>query len=801
MGIVQKIKRGKPLLFYKSLPGEERKTNSSYTVKHYIAGMEGVWESLLYDSAHEHIVFADIQDYSFRQDRILFLYNQDGIALGTAAALYTADWSAKTGCIRYLAVSGTFESKEVYKELLHAACEKLYQDGRQEAVVELWDFYSQQLGAALDAGFVPYPVSVDHPGRLRNAILSCGYDPKTYEMYLTNLHQLRKQEKDVDHLERSYSRHLSNPERESRDVGISIDALADEWLYKSSTLGSTLISVKEIKAGERKPVRIEFTCGKEKICTGDSVMFGIRGQTPLGVSFQNSDPDKEGYFTIRTKKEASISQYCDTANMVIGFYICSGSLEEGDKVILETPKAFQWTVISDEYRIYTVIHKKDELYEKRLCTPEIIQVLPDEMSKIEVFARISEKKKNTVEIFIRTADQFDNPVSYNGEVSVCIGERRLIAEVVNGHAFMEYEECAPYIWIHAACEGMEGSTVVCLEGGEFKPYFGDLHCHDFNSEAHGFCESVYEWALNEKRMDFLSVSVQNHGFISNEKWVLNKYFAEKYLKEGQFVTFLANEWQHSEYGDKVIHYLNGDQPYLPVDHPNYDCAAKLYESVHATDAVIISHHLAYPNGSWCPATDYNEMDTSVDRLAELWSMHGSSEGFDDTDRPLSDHTHENTVMEALKKGIRLGFTAGSDTHSGRPGGSHKEPLPYYGGMTGVWAKELSRKGIFEAIYNRRTYALTDSRIILKMEVNGWPMGSEIAFSNKVHVLAEAAAPNTIHRIQLMKNAELYREFKVEEAFCRISCEDEIEEASFYHIRVILQDGNLAVCSPVWVGEA
>lgn len=799
MGIVQKIKRGKPLLFYKPLEGEDREIHNAYIVRPYGNGMKEVWEGLVYESTHEYIAFENIQDFSFRQERILFLYNQDGIVLGTASALYTPDWNSETGCIRYLAAAKAFEDGEVYEALIHAACKKLYQDGRKKAVIELWDFYTQRICAALEAGFVPYPVSEDQPERFKNAILSCGRNVQMYEKFWEKIYVLREQKKDVDHLERSFPRHLSNPKRENRDVGISIDALADEWLYRSSTLGSTIVSGKEIRAGEKQKFRLEFICGKEGLHPGDSVMFGMRGQTPLGIGFQNNDPDKEGYFTVQTKEAASIKPYSDTANMMVGFYIQSGSLEEGEGVVLETKSPFCWTVLSGEYRIYTVIHQKDAPHEKRLQAPEIIQVLPGKMSKIEVYANASHKKKNVIEIFVRAADEFDNPVPYEGETIIRAGEKSFYAKITGGHAYIECEGSAPYTWVHAQCEDMEGTAVAYLGGEGFRPYFGDLHCHDFNSEAHGTCESVYEWALYEKRMNFLSVSVQNHGYISNEKWVLNKYFAEKFLKEGEFITFLANEWQHSEYGDKIIHYLNGDQPYLPVDQSDYDCAAKLYEAVHATDAFIISHHLAYPNGAWCPATAYEEMDTSVDRLAELWSMHGSSEGYDDMDRPLSEHTHKNTVMEALKKGIRLGFTAGSDTHSGRPGGSHKEPLPYYGGLAGVWAVDLSRKGLFEAIYNRRTYALTDSRIILKMRVNGAPMGSEIEFSKKVHIQVEAAAPTKICNIQLMKNAELYREFREENVFCRISYDEEIESPSFYHVRVVLQDGNLAVCSPVWVG--
>jgi hypothetical protein len=180
-------------------------------------------------------------------------------------------------------------------------------------------------------------------------------------------------------------------------------------------------------------------------------------------------------------------------------------------------------------------------------------------------------------------------------------------------------------------------------------------------------------------------------------------------------------------------------------------------------------------------------------------MHGSSEGFDINDRPLKNMDKNNTVMEALRKGLRIGFTAGSDTHSGRPGGSIKEPFPYWGGLVAVWAESLTRKDIFAALKARRTYALTGARINLKMTVNDAFMGSELPYSDTADIKIDVWAQSKIKKVQLIKNTILYKEYEVNKDEFHLQLEDKTEGPAFYHCRVIQEDGHLAVCSPVWIG--
>ena len=156
-------------------------------------------------------------------------------------------------------------------------------------------------------------------------------------------------------------------------------------------------------------------------------------------------------------------------------------------------------------------------------------------------------------------------------------------------------------------------------------------------------------------------------------------------------------------------------------------------------------------------------------------------------------------MAALRNGLRLGFVAGSDTHSARPGGSAKEPRPYWGGLCAVWAEQLTRRSLFEALRARRTYALTGARIALQFTVNGARMGSELPAAVRCELVGEVWAPEGIAEIRFLRNGATVYSEKPGARQARVEWVDDAPEPAFYHCRVTQTDGHLAVCSPVWVG--
>jgi hypothetical protein len=67
----------------------------------------------------------------------------------------------------------------------------------------------------------------------------------------------------------------------------------------------------------------------------------------------------------------------------------------------------------------------------------------------------------------------------------------------------------------------------------------------------------------------------------------------------------------------------------------------------------------------------------------------------------------------------MGVIGSSDEHSGQGGRCH-------GGVAAVFAEELTREGLFDAIRARRCYATTGERILVDFSVDGVGMGGEAA---------------------------------------------------------------------------
>ena len=109
-------------------------------------------------------------------------------------------------------------------------------------------------------------------------------------------------------------------------------------------------------------------------------------------------------------------------------------------------------------------------------------------------------------------------------------------------------------------------------------------------------------------------------------------------------------------------------------------------------------------------------------VAEIFSMHGSSErdgGPFPMDIPwMAIRESGQTVLSALERGCRVGFIASTDEHVGYPGA-------YRFGLMAAYAADLSREAIWDALRNRRTYAVTGDRIRLDFRIDNHPMGSEL----------------------------------------------------------------------------
>jgi len=745
-----------------------------YALRSYRPGDSRHWESIITQSFAAEpgaYSFDEVMrhDPAFRPERIWFAVRGDE-PVATAAAYYWPTVMSDAGNIHYVGALRAHQGKGLGYSVVLAALHQMAREGRRRAWLSTDDFRLAAIKTYLKAGFEPLLIHENQRERWRSVFAALGL-PELRERFAAILEGPTWKPPEYPKDDFDYERVLVRRRRWMPDRAAGrpsrgeVDALADESLYRPSALGTAWADVSSVAAGENRPFQLWFRVGRAGIPEGTEVIFHTPGQAPLGTRPQTDDPERPAFVEAHGPERVELAPLC------LGFRVERGRLQAGDQVWLTIGKAagFTWTPLAGRKELKVIVDVGHGEPQMRLPEPVVVRVLPREPDHAEVFLPTTASEGDTLRATVTVRDSFDNRVPYDGPIALGPGAGTREAHLTDGIGRVEVGRLGSEpVRVEASGGPAPGGwqSNWCLPTRDLNLYVGDLHCHDFASPAEGYTADVYRWALEEKRLDFLSVPVQAHAYQDNEKWVIARHMAEAFLDEGRFVTFLAFEWQHSHYGDKVVHYLGGDAPCLPVDIRHYDHPAKLYEALRGTDALVVSHHPAYALDLHVPGTDWDAVETDVERLVEIWSMHGSSEGYDATDRPLAPPWRPEGVMAALRRGLRVGIVAGSDSHSGRPGGSAKEPRAYRGGLCAVWAQKLTRRSLFEALVARRTYALTGARIILRFSVNGAPMGSEIPACDTRRLLAEVWAPRRVASIQLMREGRVLHELSPGEEICR-----------------------------------
>lgn len=354
--------------------------------------------------------------------------------------------------------------------------------------------------------------------------------------------------------------------------------------------------------------------------------------------------------------------------------------------------------------------------------------------------------------------------------------------------------------------------------GEKNLYWGDLHVMTGVSAGLRSPAEALAYARDVSLLDFSSVNDGDDAeqFYSDEEWEQTRRAVRELYAPGEFVTLLGSEYHERKVaGDKNIVYRDADAPLLRWSDLGDDQPAALWRALRAEGrkALTIPHHTTSGSGALRP---FDFQDDEHQRLVEIYSVWGNSE-CEGCDR-ANFWTHllnwDNSVRSALNRGRRLGIVASSDSHDGRPGSSDWLRLMrgYFNGYTGVWAEELTREAIFDALYARRCYGTTGSRIVLRFAVSGEPMGGQIERGGPREVRVEAFGTDAIAGIDVIRNGvEAHThtpadgaeaaEFTWEDAepFDALARTDEKGEPFvYYYVRVRQEDGEMAWSSPVWV---
>ena len=162
-------------------------------------------------------------------------------------------------------------------------------------------------------------------------------------------------------------------------------------------------------------------------------------------------------------------------------------------------------------------------------------------------------------------------------------------------------------------------------------------------------------------------------------------------------------------------------------------------------------------------------------------------------------SYEQYIM-ALDKGWHLAPTNNQDNHKGKWGNANDA-------RDVILTDDFSEQGIYEAIRALRMYATEDKNLELTYTVNGLMMGSSITeIPDKLNVevtVNDPDASDSIAKVEVVANSGKVAytwDNAAQLGSGKLSATLD-PSYSYYFIRVTQKDGDLAVTSPVWVGES
>jgi len=206
------------------------------------------------------------------------------------------------------------------------------------------------------------------------------------------------------------------------------------------------------------------------------------------------------------------------------------------------------------------------------------------------------------------------------------------------------------------------------------------------------------------------------------------------------------------------------------------------------------------------------------RNFEIYSLWGTAELNDQTDGlsyfnsdwktnrldELVERRYENPgyLRNIWKHNIHLSVIGSTDDHRGRPGKRR-------GGIAAVYAPDLTRESVFDALRDRYTYGTTGDRILLDFRVNGGMQGREVQTSGAPSLQLEAHGTDVIDWVEIVRldpsgTYEVIRTLHPDAMDVTLSLVDEgFASQAMYYVRLRQKDpvrGRPAQAwsSPVWV---
>jgi hypothetical protein len=601
-------------------------------------------------------------------------------------------------------------------------------------------------------------------------------------------------------------------------IGRAMGITPEEKAKMQSLAGNLTLSPDIFTVGEKPTMKFSYSAGDFGLKKDGSMQLLIPTIWSLP---QNTKPDEDGY---------TVCELGDIGTLVLEEHIpeniltikLARDLNPGEKItLIYGDKSgggggvkltdFPWDDLA--FPLIIDYDGAGTRVIKLLTNP--IKINAGSASKVRIFVpAVVRKHERALEKTV-VGDSFFNypnpPVSYKTIIKKQLGMDITSPRKKDG--FIPLKFAKPSLTtILAVVEGTEyqSSRIEVQEhNAPLNLYFGDLHGHSLGSDGLKAPEDYFAYGREMAGLDICILTDHAECIYPANKynWEYLVKTAEDSHHPNEFITFPAFEWTHGGWGHRCVYFHDAKTAlqtgYFSSADEKSDSPDKLYELVRAAKPILIPHHTM-------AVYRWEVHDPELEPLVEIYSMWGSSEY---PDNPLW-HLHlpeGSPVSQALQMGYQLGFVGGGDSHHGQPAQGITQSkfiqLDHVNGLTGLWAKDLTRKSVWEALKARRSFATTGARIFVDFRINQQLMGSSITSRGSDECEWKVRGTDKITSVEIVSagNETVYNQTDINSDeitgnFTIMPTEENQGTTKFYYLRVKQADNNWVWTSPVWINK-
>jgi len=340
-------------------------------------------------------------------------------------------------------------------------------------------------------------------------------------------------------------------------------------------------------------------------------------------------------------------------------------------------------------------------------------------------------------------------------------------------------------------------------GSQLRILRGDFHRHTEISPdgaGDGSLEDYFRYMLDAAGMDTGIVSDHNAGLDEYTWWRTEKAIDLFHIPGGYTPLYgyersvpYPNGHRNLVFAERGVHVL----PISPEENAGkVNSGPVLYPYLKQHRGIGMLHSLATDQGS-----DYRDDDPEVEPLVEIFQGYHANYEYEGAPRAEASGYHvavhgpyrpAGFFWNALAKGYKLGMQSSSDH------------ISTHASYTMIYTPSTARRDIVESMRKRHTYGATDN-IVLDVRARDrqgreWMMGDafEAAAAPVLHV--KVLGTGTIDSVEVIKDGKFVYRTEPKADTAEFDFTDTAAGAgeSWYYVRVMQADRNMAWASPIWV---